>query len=415
VVDLKASGIQIVSSIIGSSLLLFAITTFYSDFFNKPNVTARIVPFTNGTAIELTNNGRVPATNLILTVQSPANISDYEIFTTENRTTMVEDNHTLVAQFPRFVHGDGSFIIIQVSSAEQAPDAFNQNYNIYATYDQGSLRIFGYQIQELISVPYGPTIALTIAALLTFAIPYFYRSAKRNRQRRNNIVISQVAENISYIKEYCKRDLSYFKSSKIHETTAKTIIEIARHINDIKGIFKNERDFYAVSQFYTESARGIIPEGGIMELEVNVDLSDMTLRLQKNRNEIAEIAEKTLGKIRWEEYDVNMTNVMLTVSMTAYDPSVSATYLTRFRRYNIAIDILQPMLAILVIPIVLSIGSYVISGDPLEWIKSFKLDHWVLLAIAVFLGIIIFLSRLIWDLVKVIKLVMALSRVTALH
>lgn len=115
-VDLKTSGIQIVSTVIGSSLLLFAITTFYSDFLNKPNVSARIVPNINGSSIELTNNGRVPATNLILTVESPADIAGYEIFTTENRRIMVEDNHTLVAQFPRFVHGDGSLIKMEIFS-----------------------------------------------------------------------------------------------------------------------------------------------------------------------------------------------------------------------------------------------------------------------------------------------------------
>lgn len=138
------------------------------------------------------------------------------------------------------------------------------------------------------------------------------------------------------------------------KSTAATIIAIARRINGINGIFKNERDFYALSEFYTESARRIIAVGGIIELEGNVDLSDAAQRLQENRKEIAEIAEKTLGKIRWEEYDVNMTNVILTVSRTIHDPFI-ANYLPSFRRYNIAIDILQPMLAILAIPIVLSI------------------------------------------------------------
>lgn len=73
--------------------------------------------------------------------------------------------------------------------------------------------------QATINIPYGLTIALTIAALLIFAIPYIYRRAKRNRQIRYNIFVSEVAENIFYIKEYSKRDPSYFESSKIHDTT----------------------------------------------------------------------------------------------------------------------------------------------------------------------------------------------------
>jgi hypothetical protein len=48
-----------------------------SDFLNKPKVSVKIVPDINGTSIELTNNGRVPATNFILTIDSTANIADY--------------------------------------------------------------------------------------------------------------------------------------------------------------------------------------------------------------------------------------------------------------------------------------------------------------------------------------------------
>ncbi len=52
------------SSIIGSSLLIFAIITFYSDFLNKPNVSARILPTINGTSIELTNTKEYLYANL---------------------------------------------------------------------------------------------------------------------------------------------------------------------------------------------------------------------------------------------------------------------------------------------------------------------------------------------------------------
>jgi hypothetical protein len=442
---------QIVSSVIGSSLLVFAITTFYSDFFNKPNVSARIFPNINGTSIELTNNGRVPATNLIVTVESPVDIANSKVFTTENftvenrtimieenRIMMIEDKQKLVAKFPRFVHGDGSLIKMEISSTRQQWDALNQNYVIYATYDQGSLRIAS-QMQPTINAPYGPTIALTIAALLTFAIPFFYRRAKRNRQRRHNHGVSRVAENISYVKQYCERDPSYFKSSQIHDSTAKSIITIGSILNDIKGIFKNESDFYVVSDFYTKSARQVIADGGIKEEKEEDELKEILIKgkigdtetwiikrdihildplqgLQKNRKDIAENAERTLGEIRWEQYDINMTYIMLTVSSTHYDPTDPAFFLLNFRRYNIAIDILQPLFAILVIPVVLSIGSYLISGDPLQWIQRFEIYHWVLFASAAFLGITIFFSRyfsdLIFTLVKVMMVIFTILRLS---
>jgi hypothetical protein len=418
--DLKGSGVQIVTSIIGSSVLLFAITTGYSEF-NKPDVSARILPNINGTSIEVTNNGRAPATNFILTVESPANIADYEIFSTENRTILLEDdNHTLVAKFPRFVHGSGSLIKIEIFSAAQKQDSFNQNYDVYATYDQDSLRIAS-QMQQAttISIPYGTTIALTIVSLLIFAIPYFYTRAKRNRQRLHNKLVFEVAKGIFYIKQDCKRDLSYFESlekkaqkeeeefkTKVHGERSLasiiektfieqgvhgipfTIVRIAERLNDIKDIFKYEADFDVISKFYIESASRILEEKKWSE------------GLQKNRKEIAVIAEETLGKIRWEEYGFNLTNVNLGISDNDRDyiPDHLVDILTTFRRYNIAIAILRPTVAILIIPIVLSIGS-VISGDPLEWIQRFETYHWLLFAGAVFLGVIIFLSRLLSDLV----------------
>jgi hypothetical protein len=312
VVDLKASGIQIVSSVIGSSLLVFAITTFYSDFLNKPNVSAMIIPGTNYTSIELTNKGRVPANNLVLTVESPVNITDYEIFSTENWTRMVqEDNFTLVAQFPRLVQGDGSLINI-VAFTES--DEFKENYFVYATYDEGSLKIRGGMQQVTTSVPYGLTIALTVAALLVFAIPYFYRRAKRNRQRWHNTLVSYVIEHISYVKKYCQGDPLYFKSLKsperlylfpvdIHQATAIGIMEVARTINDIKGIFINEADFYVISDFYKESARRILDhifKQKDYPRRENYIVGGEAVQIQKYQNEIAVMAEKTLNTIHWK-------------------------------------------------------------------------------------------------------------------
>ena len=66
----KARGIQpflvqAISWILGSSVILFGITTFYNDFINKPQVDVEIIPseedFQNAT-IRVINNGMKPAT-----------------------------------------------------------------------------------------------------------------------------------------------------------------------------------------------------------------------------------------------------------------------------------------------------------------------------------------------------------------
>jgi hypothetical protein len=383
VADLKASGIQIVSSIIGSSLLLFAITTFYSDYVNKPDIRARVVPNGNAASIELTNNGRVPATNLILIVKSSLNIADSKIFATENWTKkFMEENQTLIAQFPRFVHGDGSLIAIEIP-AEQKPNAFNQNYAVYVTYDQGSLKLES-QMQQPISIPFGLTIAFTIAALITFTIPYFYRRAKRNRQHLHNELISKIVENIFYLKEYFERkpsDTSIMNGE---------ITSMSKRLNDIKGIFRNEMDFRTISQFYTKLVSRNI------ELQRNANKLEKVKDSVESQNfQIAEIARKVLDEIHWEEYDVNMIDVIHKVSHDNYQPSLALYVIIGFQRYNMMIEIIRPMLTILIIPIVLTVGSFVISGNPVEWIQGFEIHHWLLLVGAIFLGILVYLSRFV--------------------
>jgi hypothetical protein len=63
-VNLRISDFQVVSSIISSGLIVFAITTFYSDFINKPGI--HINPLTDGnwSSIELRNNERAPAVSV---------------------------------------------------------------------------------------------------------------------------------------------------------------------------------------------------------------------------------------------------------------------------------------------------------------------------------------------------------------
>lgn len=59
-----------VSAILGSSLDVFAITTFYSEVINISDIRAGESSNSSTVSIGLTNDGRVPATNLILTAES---------------------------------------------------------------------------------------------------------------------------------------------------------------------------------------------------------------------------------------------------------------------------------------------------------------------------------------------------------
>jgi hypothetical protein len=70
-VDWSSFGVSTIASLIGGGFLVFAVTTFYTDFYNKPLI--NIYP--NGTTILLNNTGKSSATNLLLTVPIPGDIS----------------------------------------------------------------------------------------------------------------------------------------------------------------------------------------------------------------------------------------------------------------------------------------------------------------------------------------------------
>jgi hypothetical protein len=216
----KNTAIQIASAILGSSLVVFGITTFYSEAINIPDIRAR--EFSNSTtvSIELTNSGRVPATNLILTTESYTNVN-YEIFTTENLTIVIDDNRMFVAKFPRFVDGNGSLIRIEMSSGEQAADnPSNLSYIVYITYDQGILKLPGER--QIFTIPIGMTVLSAIAAVIVFSIPYFYSRARRERKQ---LYVSMVSENILYYKE---------KGDPFDDDLRQNIIKLNRSIKYIR-------------------------------------------------------------------------------------------------------------------------------------------------------------------------------------
>jgi hypothetical protein len=94
-VNLRISDFQVVTSIISSGLIVFAITTFYSDFINKPDIHINPLIDGNWSSIELRNNGMAPATHVLLTLEVPAENIIQRIFTTENWTVVRNDTQQL--------------------------------------------------------------------------------------------------------------------------------------------------------------------------------------------------------------------------------------------------------------------------------------------------------------------------------
>ena len=143
----KFTAFGTISSIIGSGFVVFAVTTFYSGFINTTAIDAELRinephPENRSASIELTNHGRVPATNLVLTFQSPSNITDTNLFSTENWTSITHNQSFVSVDISRLAHGTGGLILLNASLNGSQPTGL-PTYNVYATYDQGSLTIEG--------------------------------------------------------------------------------------------------------------------------------------------------------------------------------------------------------------------------------------------------------------------------------
>jgi hypothetical protein len=129
------------AAILGSGLVVFTVTTLYSSFINKPIIS---IDLSENSTIMVTNKGLAPATDLILTIYTNRQITNPALFSTENITVSTGNNTASVTQSDgeilqirsaRLASGHGSNIIINL---------LNSSINdvvVYATYDQGSVRV----------------------------------------------------------------------------------------------------------------------------------------------------------------------------------------------------------------------------------------------------------------------------------
>ena len=99
-----------------------------------------MIPNGRSAEISIANDGNIPATHIILTLQTPENITKVTIFSTENITKVTNSNsRTLQFSVPRLVQGSGSVVKL-VTRLFANPNTPYPNYTIYATYDQGSIK-----------------------------------------------------------------------------------------------------------------------------------------------------------------------------------------------------------------------------------------------------------------------------------
>lgn len=188
--------IQTVTSVlgIGSGIILFGVTTFYTDFYNKPNVHILVSPDeidTRLATIEVTNTGRNPATDLRLSIEAPKELVSYAVSHSENVTIAEHKGASLVLVIPRLAYGDGSFVRIY-TMIKAEPNTSLTNYTTYATYNEGSTKgtlTLSYEqfISFISQISIQILISVAFAALVYSLIRYWLRNRIKEEKFRQNI------------------------------------------------------------------------------------------------------------------------------------------------------------------------------------------------------------------------------------
>ena len=147
---IRDSSIPIISTLIGSGLLLTVLSGLYSEF-SQPNIHLDITPHYDRESnydesepkisyyeILLRNDGKTPATNLTLSMYFFGDITDYTVFFTDEKEPSLNETNTtgetslLIGEMPRLAPGAMTIIYTWVTSSKYDP------YYISATFDQGS-------------------------------------------------------------------------------------------------------------------------------------------------------------------------------------------------------------------------------------------------------------------------------------
>ena len=141
--DLKSVALQILLAVLASSFIVTIFTTAYSDYFKKPYITTDVsrdkTADPRNYTISVMNNGLDSATNLRLTIVTPAAIKNYTYFGTENLTLKQSGPNMLTGNIQKFVQGPGDYIRIHTMiDAKSSILDYATYFVVYSDYDQGS-------------------------------------------------------------------------------------------------------------------------------------------------------------------------------------------------------------------------------------------------------------------------------------
>ena len=307
--DFKPSLFPIITSVIGSGLLLFVLNNIAAEI-NQPHIYLQVNSFSGNDSQQqqeqtkfqtiALNDGRSAATNVRLTLLYPsANIINYSIaFNNENITSLnLEGPTSLVAEMDRFSKGATVIINTTVMNKDRVVVASPpyKHYAVSAVSDQGTNTIFNLSspairvqdIEKVIPLNLRLLIVTTFLALVCFLMGLFY---KRIRDFKFQIdrpkFVFDVVKEIVIVRDTLKKN--------ILSTTMFPILKWNSIEEDTKRqVFSDHRDYNLINEFYKEIKQRD------SDFSQN-DISDKTLR-QNNENCLNQV-DYTLAKIYWSRY-----------------------------------------------------------------------------------------------------------------
>jgi hypothetical protein len=324
--NFRPSLLPIITSVIGSGLLLFVLNNIASNI-NSPHIYLQVNSFSEHSSHPTKfrtiaiNDGRSTATHLRLTLLYPsATIINFAIpFHNENiTTTTYEKPSTLVIELQR-LSMSASIIINTTTMKNDVASPANNLYVVSATSDQGTNTISDsssptIRIEDAGIIPFNLRLLIfaTVLAIICFLNGLLYRRIKNYKLQINKSkFVFDILKQMILVRDTLNKNIlatdifSFFRWNSIDN-------------EDKRQTFNDHRDYNLISKFYTKLKQRDSDFS-------NEEISDAGL--ENLNQDCLRVADYALKNICWKKYHTaGHKRLHLTLSIAATLSSALAIF-----------------------------------------------------------------------------------------
>jgi hypothetical protein len=369
-VDWKQSGFQIVASLIGSSLIVTAVSSLISDM-SKPHISINLDFESAGNTTKIrnifANNGKSPATHLRITLSYPdANIiknsTEYrsENMTLRNENCYPKNNNcnSFIAYIPRLASGAMIILDTTVNGSISRYDFIdysnpfyslgsNPTNTVVATYDQGSDK---YTPSESFSYGGSPfniqlIIIPSVLALVSFAVASRYKLIKESRLKKDS---AKFAYNIL-------KDIVIAQNTLIEDRVSTKIIPFdtwkSKTCDARLKMIGDYNDYKKIDEFYA----------AVRRRDYNLRHNGVAIKTVKIYNEeCLELANDAYNNVQWRNF--NIEDTVRIDYILAVPAVILGSFFITYICEGLPLSILRGVPAILITVATRSLAAFFIIG-----------------------------------------------------